>query len=408
MSERPGNEGPRREGFRVPWRRLVFLAAAAIGLYLVWPRLVDVFAAAPGLAHVSPLWFVAMLLLETASFASYWGLMRITLHEPRWSVVATTQLASNAFSRLVPGGAVSGGPASYSMLVAAGAPRARTITGLAANTLLSTAVLLALPILSIPAIIVGGLQVSSGLSNALRLGAAIFGLIIAAGALGLFTNRPLMLAGGVAQRIRNRLRPRHPPLTGLPQQLIEERDLIRSVLGDSWWKALGFAAGNWLFDYTALLAAVMAVGARPKASLVLLAYVVAALLGMVPITPGGLGFVEIGLTAALGLAGIPAANATLATLMYRLVSFWLPIPAGGVALLFARRYVLIREAVDPAIGPTGDLDPTEDGTDGSDELRPVDDGDDGAGPPRRPDEAGEAPRDTGEASEPPEDEAAEG
>jgi uncharacterized protein (TIRG00374 family) len=398
MSERPGNEGPQREGFRVPWRRLVFLVAAAIGMYLVWPRLMDVFAAAPGLAHVSPLWFVAMFVLETASFASYWGLMRITLHEPRWSVVATTQLASNAFSRLVPGGAVSGGPASYSMLVAAGAPRARTITGLAANTLLSTAVLLALPILSVPAIIVGGLQVSSGLSNAVRLGAAIFGLIIAAGALGLFTNRPLMIAGAIAERIRNRLRPHHPPLTGLPQQLIEERDLIRSVLGDSWWKALGFAAGNWLLDYTALLAAVMAVGARPKASLVLLAYVVAALLGMVPITPGGLGFVEIGLTAALGLAGVGAAEATLATLMYRLVSFWLPIPAGGLALLFARRYVLIREAVEPGATAAGGLDPVGHGQKGS--GQPPDSGSGDAG--REPAD------DTDEASEPPADEAADG
>lgn len=323
----------------MPWRRIVFLAAAAIGLYFVWPRLVDVFAAAPGLAHVSPLWFIAMLLLETASFACYWALMRVTLHERRWSVVITTQLASNAFSRLVPGGAVSGGPASYSMLVAAGASRARTITGLTANTLLSTAVLLALPILSIPAILVGGLQVASGLVNALRLGAALFGLIIAGGAVGLFTDRPLKLAGAVAQRVRNRLRPRREPLTGLPQHLIEERDLIRSVLGDRWWQALPMAAGNWLFDYTALLAAVMAVGARPKASLVLLAYVVAALLGMIPITPGGLGFVEVGLTAMLGLAGIGAADATLATLMYRLVSFWLPIPVGGVALLVARRYI---------------------------------------------------------------------
>ena len=71
----------------------------------------------------------------------------------------------------------------------------------------------------------------------------------------------------------------------------------------------------------------------------LLAYVVAALLGMVPITPGGLGFVEVGLVATLGLAGVGVADATLGTLAYRLVSFWMPIPAGGVAyVLYRRRY----------------------------------------------------------------------
>jgi uncharacterized membrane protein YbhN (UPF0104 family) len=36
---------------------------------------------------------------------------------------------------------------------------------------------------------------------------------------------------------------------------------------------------------------------------------------------------------------VPGPEALTATLLYRLVSFWLPIPAGGVAyLLFRRRY----------------------------------------------------------------------
>jgi uncharacterized protein (TIRG00374 family) len=52
---------------------------------------------------------------------------------------------------------------------------------------------------------------------------------------------------------------------------------------------------------------------------------------MVPLTPGGLGFVETGLTGALVLAGVAADAAVLATLLYRLVSFWLPIPAGAIA-----------------------------------------------------------------------------
>lgn len=323
---------------RIPWTRLVFLGAAAVGLYVVWPRLVDLFAAAPGLRDISPWWFLILVVLELASFACYWALMRITLHERRWLVVATTQLASNAFSRLVPGGVVSGGPASYGMLVAAGAPRARTVTGLTATTLLSTAMLLALPVLALPAML-GGAQVDRSLLNALRLGAVLFAAIICVGAVGLFTDSPHVIVGRAAQRVHNRLRPRRPPLHDLPQHIIDERDLIRSVLGNKWWEALPLAAGNWLFDFSALLAALAAVGARPRPSLVLLAYVVAALLGMVPITPGGLGFVEVGLVAMLGLAGVGAAEATLATLAYRLVSFWLPIPLGGLALLLARRYV---------------------------------------------------------------------
>src|SRR5581483_6591366 len=93
------------------------------------------------------------------------------------------------------------------------------------------------------------------------------------------------------------------------------------------------------FDYLALLAALRAVGANPQPSLVLLAYTAAEVLALVPVTPGGLGFVEAGLVGTLGLAAVPAADALAATLLYRIVAFWLPLPAGGVAYaLFRRRY----------------------------------------------------------------------
>ena len=68
----------------------------------------------------------------------------------------------------------------------------------------------------------------------------------------------------------------------------------------------------------------------------LLAYSAAMVLAMIPITPGGLGFVEAGLTGLLALAGVSAGDAVLSVLAYRLVSFWLPLPAGGVAALLHR------------------------------------------------------------------------
>ena len=68
---------------------------------------------------------------------------------------------------------------------------------------------------------------------------------------------------------------------------------------------------------------------------------------MIPITPGGLGFVEAGLAVTLVWAGLSAANATLATLAYRLVSYWLPLIAGVAAAIVHRN----RYSARPA--PTG-------------------------------------------------------
>jgi uncharacterized protein (TIRG00374 family) len=56
----------------------------------------------------------------------------------------------------------------------------------------------------------------------------------------------------------------------------------------------------------------------------------------VPVTPGGLGFVEAGLTATLTLAGVPPGTAVVATFAYRLFSYWLQLPLGLVGLALQR------------------------------------------------------------------------
>ena len=324
---------------RLPLRRLIVLAMAIVGLYFVWPQLVSLFSQVPKLRNISWFWFVLMAALEAASFACDWGLTRLTLNERSWFLVGTTQLTSNAVSKVIPGGGAAGATTSFEMLDAGGVPSERIVSGLTATTLISAAVLLALPVLSLPAILFGGVSVSRTLLRALTYGMIVFALVLAAGAVALFTDRPLEALGTLAQKVRNRHARHRQPITNLPRILIDERDVIRDILGRKWWQALLYSGGNLLLDYSALLAALAAVGARPRASLVLLAYVVAQLLGMVPLTPGGLGFVEVGLAATLGLAGVGVAKATLATLAYRLVAFWLPIPEGGVAyVLYRRRY----------------------------------------------------------------------
>lgn len=48
---------------------------------------------------------------------------------------------------------------------------------------------------------------------------------------------------------------------------------------------------------------------------------------------------EAGLTATLGLAGVSAGDAVLATLAYRLASYWLPLPVGlGAFAVHRHRY----------------------------------------------------------------------
>jgi uncharacterized protein (TIRG00374 family) len=320
-------------------KRAVILGLTGLGLYVVWPSLAAVFSAGPQLRHVNPLWGVPIVLAELASFACMWALLRLALDVKPWFPVATAQLAGNAFSRIVPGGAAAGGAMQFDMLRQAGISTAWAATSVTAVSLISTATLLGLPVISIISILITGASVERNLFRVGSIAVVVCIGAIAGGAVLLFADRPLSWLGEVIQKARNRILRRRAPMSDLADRLVDERDLIRRVLGAGWWQALIFSAGNWLLDLMALLIALAAVGAQPRASVVLLAYVVAAFLGMIPITPGGLGFVEAGLLGTLSLAGIGTDQALLATLVYRLAAYWLPIPMGAIAyFLAARKY----------------------------------------------------------------------
>jgi uncharacterized protein (TIRG00374 family) len=318
-------------------RHGLLLVITGVSLYLIAPALLEVFGAFDQLDDINPLWFVGMIALQAGSYACMWAVQRLAIRVRRWGPVITSQLASNAFGRIVPGGIAAAGAMQYAMLVRAGVPGAAAASGMTASSLLVFGTLLALPLLAVPAIVTGA-AVDPELVHAAIVGAIVFLAMVAVGVACIVWDRPLELIGRAAQSVRNRILRRRAPLTGVPARLIRERDIVLDVLGRQWWKALLGAAGRWVLDYLTLLAALYAVGASPRASLVLLAFFAAQLLGTLPLTPGGLGFVEAGLTGTLALAGVGAAASVVATLAYRLVSFWLPIPAGGVAAVLNRRH----------------------------------------------------------------------
>lgn len=324
---------------RLP-KTAVLLLVTGVSLYLVFPSLVQVLSAWPRLTSLAPVWFAAMLVAEAASFVSLWILQRLAIRTPDGFAIATSQLAGNAFGRIVPGGGAAAGAMQYRMLTQAGTPGGAAASGLTASSLLVFAVLLALPVVTVPAVLQGAVSTDNQLVRAALGGLVLFAGLFALGALLIVIDGPLALVGRSAQAVRNRLWRRRAPMTDLPRRLIVERDLVRRVLGRRWWEALLASLGRWFFDYLALLAALAAVGASPRPTLVLLAFVAASVLAQIPLTPGGLGFVEAGLTGTLALAGVPGGQAVLASLAYRLASYWLPLPAGLAGwLLHRRRYL---------------------------------------------------------------------
>ena len=322
---------PRHIGRTVFW-----LAVTGISLYLVAPSLLDVFGSWRDLRQVAWWWLLAMAALQALTLACVWALQHLAIHVATWPAIVTSQLAGNALGKIAPAGGAIGAALQYRLLVAAGTERSRAVAGITATNLLTFAVVLALPVLAVPALLRG--SVDRGLVEATILGLVVFVALASLAAILLAMDGPLAFVGRVVQRVRNRLRGRRAePVHTLPQRLLRERNRILRTIGPRWHQALVATVARWAFDYGTLLAALAAVGSHARPALVLLAFCGAQVLAQIPVTPGGLGFVEAGLTALLKLAGVATGDAVLATFAYRLFSYWLPLPAGAVAYALHRR-----------------------------------------------------------------------
>jgi uncharacterized protein (TIRG00374 family) len=324
-----------REKPRSLRRNAVWLVITLVSLYLVMPSLVSTFADWDQITQYSGLWLLTMFGLQVGVCASLWDLQRVALQGAPWRPVIAAQLASNALSNIAPGGGPVGAALQFRILVAAGLDAQMVVSALTAVQLLVFAIVLGLPIIAIPAALHG--SVNHSLLEAAVAVVVAFALIVAAAALLMRTDRPLAWVGRVTQSVRNRLRRHVAPTTDLPERLLSQRDQITAVMGARWARALSAVVARWLLDFMTLFAALTAIGAHPRPSLVLLAFCVAKALGNIPLTPGGLGFVEAGMTALLALAGVSPEDAVLATFAYRLFSYWLPLPFGLLGIALAPR-----------------------------------------------------------------------
>lgn len=87
-----------------------------------------------------------------------------------------------------------------------------------------------------------------------------------------------------------------------------------------------------------LAASVRALGGSVPIASIAVVYLTGSAIGSVSPTPGGLGAVEVALSAGLTAAGLPGATALTSVLLFRTVTFWLPVPVGWAALNYLQRH----------------------------------------------------------------------
>ena len=373
-------------------RKALTTALAVLGVGVLVPVLVahrhDVAAAVALLVTVCPAWLSVAALAEAVSYLTRGGATRALLRGAA-PTVGTTALAAitvvgDAVAYVLPFGFAAGGAVAVGQARRRGAPRVAAVWGFAVVTVVGVAVLSALGIAAaaVAVFAFGPAAPASGPG----LVVAVAG---AAGATLVIRRWRARARGGAGGSARQHPRPRVPAQLRLPGDAASARlrlpgDAARSevparlrlrgdaawsqvparlrLLGDTAWprvlarlragwarlcvqplppRAIGAAALgmllSWLADLAVLALAFVALGEQPPWAGLVLAYCLGQAASALPFTPGGLAVVEGGLTAALvAFGGCPAGTLT-AVLLYRLISHWAIVPAGGLAWLALRR-----------------------------------------------------------------------
>jgi putative heme transporter len=291
----------------------------------------------------------AIALWNLATYAFVW--MSVTPGLGFWRAMVMTQ-STTAVTNTVPGGSAIGVGMTYVMLGGWGYSRSRTSVAVLVSGVWNAFAKLGLPVLALALVALQG-----GASGA-RVTAALLGIAGLVAAIIIFAlmlrseeqaHRFGVLAGRVASRLLRLVR--RPPVHGWELATVKFRTRTLDLLEHGWVPITAATLVSHLSLYLVLLVTLRAVGvgdAEVGWAEVLAVFAFARLATAIPFTPGGAGVVEAVLIGVLVAAGGDREQATAAVLIYRALTWALPILVGVACYLWWRRQSFAAPTPEPA------------------------------------------------------------
>lgn len=242
--------------------------------------------------------------------------------------------SSTAVANTMPAGGALGVGVSYRFYSSWGHSRSAITLNVLLTGIGNIACKFALPIVALALLAVYG-DASAELIGAAVVGLLVLAIVLAVGAGGLASERVArgiartvgLLSGKVRRWLRRPLRAdAGVAVMRFRRQAIE---LLRSRGGRLTAGMFAYHATQFVLLFVALRA-VGVTASQVSWVQALAAYSTANLLSALPVTPGGIGVIELGLAGALIAAGGPHAEVVAAVLVYRTVSLVLPLPVGAI------------------------------------------------------------------------------
>ena len=314
-----------------------------VGIYFLFPKLVGLGDAVGKLDDADPVWIGVAILFSIASYATYIALFKAVVGGEAlrltWNETYQINMAGVAATLLFSAGGAGGVALTYWALRKAGMKRREVARRMIAFVTLHYAFY---PL----ALIVFGLLLRTGVLNGENsveltiIPAAVAGILLVVGAL--ITLIPADVEGKLMPHA-------HGAHT---RSFVEWASRVPETLGDGFRFALRLfthprkgglavlgAAGFWAFNIGVLWASFHSLGIHVPLAVVIQGFFLGMVANLFPLAPAGVGAVDAGMIGAFVLFGLPEETVFPAILIFRLVSFWMPIPPGIVAFFQLRNTV---------------------------------------------------------------------
>lgn len=297
------------------------IAVVVVVFALALPSIAHYGAVGRELGSLEPVWIGALaaaVLANALTSALPWRVML-----PGLGLVSALRItqASTALITVLPGGAPAGVALSFAMLRTRGVGREAAGLTVALTGIWSQVSVFLFPVVGLLAVAAGG-QLPEPAVWAAAAGLGAVAVVVLLLVLALRGRRRALILGAVVQAATGRLLRllhRPPPAWNRPGILRLRRSTLRAIREHG--VGLGLATlANQLTAFLVLDFSLRAVGiATSQISVAesFTAWSLARLIESLPLTPGGLGLVELGLTGTLIAFGAPHAPIVAAVLLYR-------------------------------------------------------------------------------------------
>jgi putative heme transporter len=334
MTRRPRTGRRRRFSTRNVLVVGVGIAVVVAAFAFVLPRIADyrdVWDVVQTLSWADAAVLTGATLLNLVTFAPPW---MAALPGLRFRQAFVVTQASTASTYIAPGGVAVGIALSFAMLRAWGFGTAAVSLAVAVTGIWNQLAMLAFPIVALGLLTLTG-EGHAALDTIAFVGLALLVLVVAAFAAGLSTPTLARGIGDLAARIASwgLGMIRRKPVTWNGEGFVRFRDRTNSLLRRRWHVLTVATLAGHLTVFLLLLVTLrtLNVGASEVSAVeAFAAWSLVRLLGSIPITPGGLGVVEVGLTTALVGFGGDQPEVVAAVLVYRALTI---VPTLVIGLL---------------------------------------------------------------------------